>query len=135
MKIRELSVLDEVYDAYVRHAEQLQATTGNVVAPEELMRKHLERFKDIAPFEQVVVIDAGSRARLEEILCTSLQDAKQIVEKVDAVASLEIGGVKWNFSPGMLHQLRIRAGKNNRTVEQEVDITLKEMSWRFFDAI
>lgn len=134
MKIRELSVPDDVYEAYEKLAEEMQGRTGQPVEPKDLIVSVVEQFRRCRPWDRVVVVDSDTRAKLEEMLSGgSLRDGVDLLARVQALADLKIGGISVEWSTAQFRQLQRYAGKTGRTVEQICHDTVQEIGYRFFD--
>lgn len=130
-----LQIPDTVHDAYIRHAEKLQGAGGSASA-EDLMIQHLERYKDVPPHDRIVVVESRARQRLEDILQGgALRDSADLIQKVEHLASLQIGQIKVDFTPAQWTELKNRALRNNRTVYQIVEATVRDMEILFFDHV
>lgn len=86
-------------------------------------------------------VDEGG-LRLSPVQCRALEDrlgpgstaaAAALQSAVERLAHLSIGGVEVPFTPGQLEELRFRATKRGRTLEQElqavVDRVKDELFW------
>jgi hypothetical protein len=129
-----LTIPDELFDIYTKRAEEMQGRSGKTASPEELMQKQLDTFKWVHPSDRVIVITSKDRERLEEILSGgTLRDSKDFVDKVQALADIQIGQVRVDFSPGQLMELKKYAGRNNRSLEEVTKATVAGMSYQFFN--
>lgn len=124
MKIT-LSLPDDLYERYAERA-------GGKVTAEELILAQLERFKEVSPMDRVLVVLPKERAALENKLGgSSLRDGQDLLSKVESLASIEIGGVKVDFSPGELRNIKTFAAKNRIPVQQAVEQTVHGMKEQF----
>lgn len=130
-----ITIPDDVYDSYLGHAEKVQGTSGkHVVSTEHLIESQISRFQHVSPADRVIVVDSQSRERLETILQGgALRDSKDLVKRVELLASLEIGQVRVDFTPAQWEELKNRAIRNNRTVQQIAEATVMDMEPIFFD--
>lgn len=130
-----LQTSDDLYDHYHTQAESMQGN-GASVTPEEVMADRLERFKDVSPSDRVVVIDPKSRQALEQILSYgSLQSAEDLVKKVESLASIRIGDIRLDFTPGQMRELANVAKRNRKTVEEVIKETVERMESLFFNHV
>lgn len=129
----QLQISDDVYDKYVAHAENFQGRSGKPIAPEELMQTHLDQFSSVSPADRIVIIHAKQRQQLEEVLSGgSLRSAEDLVDKVKNLSSVGIGNIRFNFTPGQLHELKIYAARNGIEAEEAVRRTVRSMEESFF---
>jgi len=133
MKLQ-LQVSEQTWEAYCDHADRIHGLTNQTVSPESLMADQLQRFAHVIPSDRIVVLEPASRARLEEILQGGgLADAKDLVAKVQNLASLEIGKVVVDFSPAQWEELRNLARRNAKTVQDVAEATVRGMESIFFN--
>lgn len=132
-----LEVDTEVFDAYAAEAAKLNAASKNGhVSPERLMVMQLSRFQGVPVSERVLVISAQHRERLEHILAgRSFAGDAELVEEVEKLANLEIGGIRVDFTPAQLAQLKRFATRNHISVGEAVRRTVKAMEEQFFDLV
>jgi hypothetical protein len=124
MKIT-LSLPDDLYEAY---AERSQGKASI----EDLLLSQLERFREVSPMDRVVVVLPRERAALEQKLSGGmLRDGADLLRKVEALADIEIGGVKVEFTPGELRNLRTYATKNRTPVEKVLSDVVHGMKDQF----
>lgn len=135
MKFR-MQTEDQTYEAYERMAEELQAQAGKSATAEELMAHQLERFRSVHPADRVVLVDPRNRDRLEQILSGgTLRDAEDLVAKVQKLASLEIGEIRVDWTPGQLRELQEYARRNRKTLQEVVKATVERMGAQFFSHV
>lgn len=134
MKLQ-IQIPDAVYDAYANRATEMSAQ-GKPITPEEVIADTLDRFSSVSPTDRAIVVGAANRQRLEKVLSGgSLFDGNDLTMKVEALAKLEIGEVRLEFTPGQLKQLANVARRNGKTVEEVTRETVKQLEWQFFDAV
>ncbi len=91
------------------------------------------RFIGEDPRARMIILTGDQREKLEQIFGGGdIKTPADLVSKVQRLAALKIEGVDIKFSTGQLEELKRRAEKNDRTLEQEVELVAGEMSWRFF---
>ena len=133
---REVRISDEVDDAYSKMAAQLSERTTETVPVEALLSEQLERFAACDPASRFIVIPAEERRSLEKHFGgVMLNDAADIVTRVERLASLKIGGIDVKFSDTQWREIGNRARRNGRTPQEYVEMIVKEMSWRFWDCV
>lgn len=96
----------------------------------------LVQFADVPvkPGDRVVVMGPELRERLEQILGMGhILSGEDLLQKVQGLASLKIGGVAVDFSPRQWEELATRAEKSGRTVEEVVADVVKRMAGDFFN--
>jgi hypothetical protein len=115
-------------DLYERYADR----TAGQASVEDLLLAQLERFKEVSPMDRVVVVLPKERAALEAKLSGgTLRDGADLLAKVSALADIEIGGVKVDFSPGELRNIKHFAAKNRRPVQQAIEDVVRGMKDQF----
>jgi hypothetical protein len=120
-----LQISDDLYEKYAERA------AGQATA-EELLLAQLERFKEVSPMDRVIVVLSKERAGLEKILSGgTLRDGADLLQKVSSLASIEIGGVKVDFSPGELRNIKHFATKNRIPAQQAVEQVVHGMKEQF----
>lgn len=135
MKLQ-IQIPESTWEAYAIHAEKIHGLTNQTVSPEALMADQLARFAHVIPSDRIIVLEPASRARLEEILQGGgLADAKDLVAKVQNLASLEIGNVRVDFTPGQWEELRNLARRNARQLSDVVEATVRGMDSIFFNHV
>ncbi len=134
--IVKLQIPDEVWESYDRLSNQLAQASPHPVSPEELMASQLDRFQLLNPTDRVFVIDSRTRSQLEQITGgASLKDAPDLLSRVLKMASISIGDIRLDFTPGQLLQLKTFAGRNHRPVDDVVRDVVKQLEWQFFDQV
>ena len=124
MKIT-LSLPDDLYEAYADRSQ-------GKASIEDLLLSQLERFREVSPMDRVVVVLPRERAALEQKLSGGmLRDGADLLRKVEALADIEIGGVKVEFTLGELRNLRTYATKNRVPVERVVSDVVHGMKDQF----
>ncbi len=128
MKIT-LQLPDDLYEAYERHLPKAlsgQATT------EDLIVAQLDRFKDVSPQDRAVVLHGKARVRLEAILSGgTISSGDDLLQKVERLASIEVGEVKVPFTPGELQNIRTYATKNRIPFEEAMKRVVYGMKEQF----
>lgn len=127
----------DLHDQYAEQAAKLNSASRNGhVSPENLMVAQLLRFAFIPPSERVIVIDAEHRDKLEHLLSGgAIRDGADLWEKVSRLASLEIGGLRVDFTPSQWTQLKRFASRNGITLEEATKRVVRQMSEQFWDYI
>ena len=102
----QVQISDDLYDHFISQAEGIGGM-GKSVSAEELMADRLGRFKDVEPGDRVIVIDSKTRAKLEGVLGHgSLLDAQDLLKKVQALADVQIGEIKLDFTAAEAARLK-----------------------------
>lgn len=60
------------------------------------------------------------------------RDAATLVKAIERVAAIEIGRVRIDFTPGQLEELKARAVKRGRTVQQELEAVVSRIKDELF---
>lgn len=124
MKVQ-LSLPDDLYEKYAERA-------GGQVTVEELLLAQLVRFQEVSPMDRVLVVLPRERAALEAKFSSgSLRDGADLLAKVEALAAIEIGGVKVDFTPGELRNIKTFATKNRMPAQQAVEQVVHGMKEQF----
>jgi hypothetical protein len=71
-------------------------------------------------------------ALVERLGLGATHDGDRLLEAVDRLAKVEIGGVRIPFTPGQLAELQHRAVKRGRTVELEIRAVLSRIEDELF---
>ena len=130
-----IQMTDDVYDAYTSAAEGM-AGLGKPLTPEEIMVDRLTRFKGVSPSDRVVVVEPPIRGRLEMILGGgSLKDSEDLLKKVEALADIQIGGIRIEFSPGELKQMAHWSRRQGKTVEFILGDIVSRIKLGIFDRV
>lgn len=129
----QIQIPDSVYDAYTNRASEMSGN-GKVISPEEVIADILDRFSGVSPTDRVIVVGNTHRQRLEKLLSGGgLFDAEDLTTKVEGLASISVGDIRLEFTPGQLKQLAHFARRNGKTVEEVTKETVKRMEWMFFE--
>lgn len=125
----------ELYDHYAEQATKINSASRNGhVSAETLMVAQLLRFAHVPPSERILVVDAENREKLEHLLSGgALRDGADLYEKAQRLADVQIGGIRCEFSPAQLSQLKRYATRNQVTPEEALKRVVKQMESQFFD--
>lgn len=125
-----LRIPDELADAY----EEMAHRNGNGSANlEEILVAQLERFKCVHAMDRVVVVKSKTRDELEALFGgDQLKDDEDLLNRTRALADIQIGEVRVNWSPAQLAELRRYAARNDRSVQTVVEEVVQAMSGQFF---
>jgi len=91
------------------------------------------RYEVLDPRDQTLPPEA--RDRLERTLgLGATRTPEDLITAVERLAAISIGSIHIEFTPGQLEEIKYRATKRGRTVEQElqavVDRIKEELFWR-----
>lgn len=123
-----LEIPDILYELYLSHAR------GDDAKVPSLLVQQLDRFRQVNPTDRILLVGAHARAKLEEMLphpLPQIADAKDLLQRVDALAHIEIGGVAVRFNQKDLTALAHYAEKNNLSVQEAVEYTVQRMKDSF----
>lgn len=124
-----IQIPDDLYEVYAAHLSKALAGKATI---EDLLAHQLERFKEVSPSDRVVVILPPERSRLEALLAGgSILDGRDLAEKVQRLADIQIGEVRVDFSPGELKNIRTFATKNRKPVQQVISDVVHGMKEQF----
>jgi hypothetical protein len=126
-----LSLDDDLADFYTREAASRRMAIGTVI------NERLTRALPLDPRKRSVVIgDADVIHRLEQALGGGhLLGERDLLGKVERLARIEFGPHTFQITPGQFEELKFRAGKTGRSVEQLVMDMYTKMSEDFFRAV
>lgn len=108
-------------------------TRGRLVVDVSGPSQLAERYAIVDGNERI--LSAALRTRLEQTLGVgATTNADNLIAAVERLASLSIGEVKIEFTPGQLAEIKYRATKRGQTVEQAlqavIDRIKDEIFWR-----
>lgn len=71
--------------------------------------------------QEGVFLPKALTARVENVLGVgAMKDADRLLSAIESLATIEIGLIKIDFTPGQLAELKHRASKRGFTIEQEL---------------
>jgi hypothetical protein len=123
-----LEIPDILYELYLTHAK------GDDAKVPTLLVQQLDRFRRVNPTDRILLIGAHERAKLEEMLplpLPQIADGKDLLQRVDALAHIEIGGVAVRFNQRDLRAIASHAEKNSLSVQEAVEYTVGRMKDNF----
>jgi hypothetical protein len=133
---RQLQLPDSVDDEYVAMAEALAADGSPGISPEEVMSQTLQTFRSANPTTRILVFDAEQRARLEAALGgLPIVDPEEVISKVQRLAALEIGYLRVDFTPAQWEEMKRKAKRNGRPLEQYANEIAQGMASQWFDCV
>ncbi len=122
-----IQLTDELADLYQKTADK------HAVRISSLLAEQLKRFAHVDPFDRILVVAARQRDELEGVLSGGgIEDASDLVLKVKSLASIQIAGVKLDFTPGQKRELKRLAERQGITYKEIVERTVKSMEEQFF---
>ncbi|KKL13353.1 hypothetical protein LCGC14_2526630, partial [marine sediment metagenome] len=122
-----IQLTDELAALYQKRADT------HAVRISSLLAEQLKRFVHVDPYDRIIVIPSAQRDELERILSGgALEDAADLVLKVEKLASIRIGGVSLDFTPGQKRELKRLADRQGITYKEIVARTVKSMEEQFF---
>jgi hypothetical protein len=100
-----------------------------VVGPPELAA----RYEAVDPGDRT--LPAAVCARIEQTTGVgSTRTPEDLARAIERLAHIEIGGIAIDFTPGQLDEIKYRASKRGRTVQQElqavIDRIREDLFWR-----
>jgi hypothetical protein len=115
-------------------AEQYQAHCRPGQALEQILQIQLKRFASVAPKDRVVLILPPERVRLEEFTNRlPLASAEDLVRRVEALAGLSIGHIRFRWTPSQFRQLQAMAERWRMTPAQYAERIVRQIEEQFFD--
>lgn len=126
-----LSIDDDLAEFYTKEAQSRRLPIGTIV------NERLAAAKPLDPRRRgFVVADAQVLQELESVLCGgSLTSERNLVEKVRRLARIRFGDHEFKLTPGQFEELKFRATKTGRTVEQLVADLYRRMSVDLFRTV
>jgi hypothetical protein len=130
MKIT-LSLDDDFAEAYTKEAQSRRLSVAAVIAQRLLTALPLDPRK-----RGIVIGDAQILQELESILGGgSLTSERDLVEKVRRLARIKFGDHTFSITPGQFEELKFRATKTGRSVEQLIADLYTRMSQDLFRTV
>jgi hypothetical protein len=126
-----LTIDDELAEFYQKEATSRHVAIGTII------NERLAQAKPLDPRHRALVIgDTDVIQRLERALGGGhLLGERDLVCKVERLARIEFGPHTFQITPGQFEELKFRATKTGRSVEQLVDAMYTKMSEDFFRAV
>ena len=128
MKIT-LHVTDELGDQLASQATIVGQTTEAYAA------QQLARWITVEPRDRVLVLKGAPLQALETQLGGYLTTPDRLVDKVRALAGLQIGAHQIEFTPGQWEEIRHRAQKRGITVAEEIQQIWRKLQSEFFQYV
>jgi hypothetical protein len=122
---------DDLGEAYQKEAASRRVSISTCIAERLLAAKGLD------PRRRTLLIDDEAIVRhLEQTLGGgSLTGQYDLATKVSRLANISFGDHRFEITPGQFAELKFRAGKTGRSVEQLVADMYTKMSGDFFRAV
>ncbi len=126
-----LSIDDDLADFYAKEAQSRRLPIGTIV------NERLAAAKPLDPRRRgFIVADAQVLQELESVLGGgSLLSERDLIEKVRRLARIQFGDHRFEITPGQFEELKFRATKTGRTVEQLVADLYRRMSVDLFRTV
>ena len=122
-----IQLTDDVYGHYQKIADKHGVRISSLLADQ------LKRFDYVDPFDRIVIIPSGQRDELERVLSGgNIEDASDLVLKVEQLAGIQIEGVQLDFTPGQKRELKRMAKRQGITYEELAKRTVASMEELFF---
>ena len=127
-----LTIPDEVYEAYEAQAARLNGKA----AAADMIRTTLDRFKHVHAADRVVVVDSKSREKLELLFGGSqLVSGEDLMNRVKALADLEIGSIKVEFSTAQWRIMKGFATRHGRTIQDIVSSIVSDIKYQLLNRV
>lgn len=123
-----LDVPIETFNAYDTEGRRLKR------GAEDVMAQQLARYQYLAVDEQPLVLSNAEREELEEILGPTPSGAA-LLTRLKAGAEMTLHGVKIQFEPWQLAELKRRAEKNGTTQKQEIEKAVQQAAGLMFQGL
>ncbi|MCJ2564309.1 MAG: hypothetical protein LN417_09520 [Candidatus Thermoplasmatota archaeon] len=122
-----VQLTDDIYELYQAIADK------HAVRISSLLQEQLKRFAHVDPYDRIIVLPATQRDELEKVLSGgAIEDASDLVLKVESLASIQLEGVVLDFTPGQKRELKRLAERQGITYEEIVKRTVQSMEEQFF---
>ena len=122
---------DELADFLQREAASRHLALGAVLNERLTVAKPLD-----GRHRSIIVSDAATLHELEKLLGSGhILGEFDLLSKVRRLASIEFGAHRFELTAGQLEELKFRAGKTGRTVEQLVEDLYRRMSQDLFRTV
>lgn len=123
-----LDIPDELYSQFSTLAE-----SDSLERISDLMKTYLEYFVKIDPRAPYLIVDPVSRGKLEEILSGGdIKSPTDLVQRVDHLSRMEIGGVRIPFTPAQIEEMKYKAERNGDTLQAYTEKLVSQMGQMFF---
>lgn len=117
-------------------AEKLARDAAEIAQPvEQYMVEQLVRWHDLTPKVRVLVLTGAPLLALETQLGGYLATTDRLVDKVRALAGLQIGTHHIEFTPGQWEEIQHRAKKRGITVAEEIRQIWHKLQSEFFQYV
>lgn len=127
MKIT-LQLSDEVAEVYSSRLRPNQSL-------DQILRIQLERFQEIDPRDRVLIVLPPERSRLEELTTRlPLTTIADLIQRVEALAELSIGGIRFLWTPRQYAELKDKAERWRMTPRQYAERIVRQLEEQFFSA-
>lgn len=128
--IHRLQLPDPLYQALEDKAKQAQTTVDKLIV------WYLDTFAAAKKGDRFLVLDNAQRAEMEKTLGdVYLGSGSDLLQRVVALAALQIGDVKIQFTAAQWSELKRRANRTGITVEEECKSIVKGMQDMFFSGV
>ena len=115
-------------------AEQYQAWCRPGQALEQLLQIQLKRYASVDPKLRVVLLLPEHRARIEELTTRMpLVTGEDLVRRIEALAGLSIGHIRFRWTPAQFRQLQHLAERWRMTPAQYAEKIVRQIEEQFFD--
>jgi len=123
-----LEISDDLYSQFSKLAE-----SDSLERVTDLMKTYLEYFVKIDPRKPYLVVSPEDRGKLEDILSgIDLKSSADLVMRVDQLARMEIGGVRVQFTPAQIAEIKSKAERNGDTLQSYTEKLVNQMAGFFF---
>lgn len=123
-----LEISDELYQEFCKIAE-----SDSLERVTDLVKTYLEYWVKIDPRAPYLVVSPEARGKLENILSGGdLKGGDDLVMRVDQLARMEIGGVRVQFTPAQIAEIKSKAERNGDTLQSYTEKLVNQMAGFFF---
>lgn len=130
MIIKEFRLPDDTAETYRQEANERAMP---VVA---VLIERLEHAQALDPRNPFLIIEGRNRERLEAILGRlPIRDVETLIERTRRLASVKFGDHEIELTPGQMEELKWRAVKQGKSVEEMIRLAAERFQEVFFTLI
>lgn len=130
MILPSLHIDDDLAQAYMAEAVERR------VPVEQVLQERLASSAPLDPRQRYLILIGEPREQLEIILGGgTLKDLADLVTKVRRLASIKFGAHELQLTAGQLEEIKWRAGKQGRTIDQMVQAAWTRFKEQFFTLV
>jgi hypothetical protein len=122
----QIQLPDEVAEKYAARLRPSQTL-------DQVLAIQLERFADADPRDRILLVLPVERAQLEALTThLPLTSAADLVKRVEELAELSVGRIRFRFTPKQWNELKHRAERWRMTPKQFAEKIVRQLEEGFF---